>query len=869
VPALPGEYGGDTYGGGLYGGGVPSTPTSHVRVVFDADPLVLGGICTGDNSTCESLGDWEVAQSPAVPPVPVVVTGQSHPRRPRTVSPVVHRTSRTANTLTLNDATSRVYAGHHCLMLTSGGAGDLSALIYGLGTVVPGRTYLMWAHVRAEDTPRDCRVVLLWKSATDVFLLADTSASVASSTDDYVRIGVMATCPPGAAMLDIAVDVLDCETGDVHYVDAVTVDYVGTDVTSDVLSGGCTLSGRNHELDRTDSGSLTLTLDNRTGRYTPGATTGADGDPVPAPYLGNMVPRRRVFVLAEYGGVLYPVWSGYTRRIAQEIPGGVGEASTVTVDCDDGFRWLTGTDVPPPYRADVLADGPLSLYPLDEPAGSVSAGDLVFGQPARILSSSTGDGASAFGAATVLPVTLTGSNTDGGSTSLGLNLEQDDLADMGSVLDLRFAGGMPPQLALTDWTMEFWFAFGGPVAPPALAQILFRHLVSSGGADFLSGFQVLLLATGAVQLVTGGSETVATSGVGLADGVGHHVAVTYEDDGSTYGLATLYVDGTEVSDLQLTVEPMVAGLPNNAQLGGGYATVNGAVSFLAQCRFHHVAFYYSRLTAARILVHWQAGALGYYEESDGDRVEAVLRMAGWPDEDTAVDAGLTPLMPREWSATNDLALVQDVCGYSGASPVMDARGAVRVLSRHRFVNEVVVAATFTASTDTEAEHADFAPEVDDSGIANVVEVEQIGGGSIQVDEPASIARYGRIKGDSIPLGASSDAESLTHALWRLSRTAEPLVRVSSATWRPDTAGGALWPLVLSLEFGDRVSLTGLPSTAPADPLDVLVGRVSHTWDSGATWQTTYQLEPALIDQMGVCDHPVYGIADDPLCVAGY
>src|SRR5882672_8257421 len=153
--ALPGEYGGDTYGGGLYGGGVPTMPTLHVRAVLDADPLVLGGIVTGDSSTLESLGAWTAG----------------------------------ANTdLTLNTATSRVYTGHGCARLEAVAPGDISMLIFGVGTVTPGRTYLMWVHVRAEDltTPRTARAVLLWKSATDVFLLADLREQVEVSAG-YVR----------------------------------------------------------------------------------------------------------------------------------------------------------------------------------------------------------------------------------------------------------------------------------------------------------------------------------------------------------------------------------------------------------------------------------------------------------------------------------------------------------------------------------------------------------------------------------------------------------------------------------------------------------------------------------------------------------
>lgn len=831
--ALLREYGGDVYGGGLYGGGL-SRPFPRAWVNFDRNPLALGGVITGDNATLASLGDWAAGDN---------------------------------TTLDWTDAAAVAYAGSGCARLTADADGDISATLTGQGPITAGRTYLVWVHTRPEDEARTARLTLDWSSATDVALTTVTAERAQSSTG-YVRLGAVATAPPGAGKLAVTVTVLDADADEIHYLDTVSCDDVGTEITDDLLSGSCTLAGRNHELDRTDAGQLTLTLGNEKGWYTPGAETDIDGDPIPAPYLGNIVPRRRVWVCAEHAGVLYAVWSGHIRRWEASYPGGLAGASEVKLSAVDGFRFLSGVALPAPYRAQVLTDGPLSLFPLDEPSSAAYAGSLVFGEPARLLSSPTGDGKSAFGADSVLPTLLTGRNSDGGSTSLGLNLEQDDLADMGSVLDLRFAQGMPPQIDLAPWALEFWFAYGGPVSPPGFDEIMFRHLVSLPGADLVSGFQIELSAAGAVHLLTGNGESVATSPVGKSDGAAHHVVVTYSDDGSTWGLASLYVDGDLVDAVQLAADPMPWGLPSNCQLGGAYATTNAAVTALAACRFQHVAFYYLDVDADLVAAHWEAGAAGYYRESDGDRVETQLRLGGWPDEDTAIDAGLTPLLPRDWSDTNVLALVQDTSDYAGASVVMDATGKIRGLNRWRFVNRVVVVADFRASEDTEAEASDFAPSIDETTVENVVEVAQIGGGTRQVSDAASVLRYGPIKGDTVALGAANDDESLTHAEWLLSRTAEPRVRVDTGTWLPPTSD-ALWPLILDLQFGDRVRLHELPATAPVDPLDVLIGRVSHSWPSGGEWQTGLQLEPAVIDEMGVYDDDEYGTYDDDLMVLGY
>ena len=149
--AAPGTYGAGVYGAGVYGGGLPRMPRRHVRVAFDRDGYQLGGICTGDNSTCESLGDWEAY----------------------------------ANcTLSLNINSGWCYAGTGSIKVTATSSGDAEAVIFGLGdstVIVPGRTYLMWVHVRPETLPRTVRVELLWKSATDVFLTALTDVLAAST----------------------------------------------------------------------------------------------------------------------------------------------------------------------------------------------------------------------------------------------------------------------------------------------------------------------------------------------------------------------------------------------------------------------------------------------------------------------------------------------------------------------------------------------------------------------------------------------------------------------------------------------------------------------------------------------------------------
>lgn len=830
MPAAPGTYGGGVYGAGVYGGGLPRMPRQHVRIAFDRNGYNLGGICTGDNSTCESLGDW---------------------------------TAYANCSLSLNVNSAWCYAGTGSIEVTATSAGDAEVAVFGLGTgdaIVPGRTYLLWVHVRPQTQPRDVRVELLWKSATDVFLTAHIATRIESGTD-WTRIGVLGTAPPAAGRLDIGVDWLGCEPGEVHYLDTVTVEDAGTDVTEDALSCSYTLSGRNAADGQTESGQATLVLENPAGRYTPGraATT-------LAPYAGNITPRRRVWVLAQYGGVLYPVWSGYSTRWAPTYPGGLAGASEVTVTCDDGFRWLTAATVQPPYRAEILAAGPLSYYPLDEPGESASAGDLIAGYPAALLASGAGDGGSAFGGTSVLPTLIGGSTTDSGSSSLALHQDDDVLeTSQGAVLDLRFAGGMPPQIGLADWSLEMWIVpRQGP--PTGTAQVIYHQIVPDGaGIDYLSGFMLTIELTGQLRLSTGGSEVVATTPESICNATPHHVAVTYTS-GGTYGVARLYRDGTLVGSADtLSSEPMPAGMPQVAQLGGASNTLTGAVQYRFQGRVGHVAHYYRLLSADEIADHYHAGADGYYLETEADRIKGVLRLAGWPDEDTRIDRGLTPLLPRDWAETNPLGILQSQAAVAGSVVVMDALGRLRYPNRYQWVNHIPVAADFREDYGTEVEFTDFAPWLDDEDIVNEYSVNRTSGASISVRDGPSIERYGLSKGPTLDIGAASDDETLTHAQWLLSRTAEPHTRIDTAMVRPDTFGATLWPMVLPLEFGHRITIASAPDTAPSAEIDALIGQISGVIKDNE-WSVTFRLEAAQIDTMLVADDPVYGYLGMP---AGY
>lgn len=132
-----------------------------------------------------------------------------------------------------------------------------------------------------------------------------------------------------------------------------------TDVTDFVRSDGGT-RGRTFELDKVQTGTRTIVLDNTDGRFTAGRDTS------PAPYLGNIKPRRPVRVSIVVGSTAYPRIYGVTDKWTTKAPGGgeYAEATLTVVDALDEFSRLP---LSTPYRMEVLKDDPIGYWPMTAP----------------------------------------------------------------------------------------------------------------------------------------------------------------------------------------------------------------------------------------------------------------------------------------------------------------------------------------------------------------------------------------------------------------------------------------------------------------------------------------------------------------------
>ncbi|HYT30236.1 MAG TPA: hypothetical protein VEN82_05625, partial [Actinomycetota bacterium] len=127
--------------------------------------------------------------------------------------------------------------------------------------------------------------------------------------------------------------------------------------------------GRNHELARTQAGTVSVRLDNTDRRFDPSNAA--------SPYTPNLVPMRRVRVRATVAGVTSEMFQGFVENWEQQWPvrplGGGGDAECV-ITAVDAFKVLSLFDLNA-YSKEVLADGPIGYWRLRDPVATSVALD--------------------------------------------------------------------------------------------------------------------------------------------------------------------------------------------------------------------------------------------------------------------------------------------------------------------------------------------------------------------------------------------------------------------------------------------------------------------------------------------------------------
>ena len=105
--------------------------------------------------------------------------------------------------------------------------------------------------------------------------------------------------------------------------------------------------GRQWELDQFQSGTLSAVLTNNDGRFAPEFSS--------SPYTGYLTPMRRVKLIAEWDGVVYPLWAGFVETW-EPSTNAHGKDNVTTLKAADAFKYARYVDRNATYPAQLAHD---------------------------------------------------------------------------------------------------------------------------------------------------------------------------------------------------------------------------------------------------------------------------------------------------------------------------------------------------------------------------------------------------------------------------------------------------------------------------------------------------------------------------------
>src|SRR5882757_1944187 len=297
------------------------------------------------------------------------------------------------------------------------------------------------------------------------------------------------------------------------------------DVTADaelLYQGSLTTRfGRTSQFSQPGPGSLTVTLRNELGRYTPGRQVLTDGV-TPHPYWPNVLPRRRIRWSYTIAGVTYYRFTGYIKGWPPALMAGVRPYVTITATTRDDQ--LSRVLLQSPIRQEIIQDGPLLWWPLTDDADSLAAAEQSGHNGAAL--GVAGPGAPVFG-----------DNGPGFGDGTGVKFAP---ASPSSGPYLVGTSGYTT-IAAVPQSFEMWFQTSTTPAATATFFGFIQYVVPYSPSQL---FTCGVNPSGHLSIRDFVGGVVASSASSVVDGGWHHVVLVL--DPTTSASTPVYLDGVSV-----------------------------------------------------------------------------------------------------------------------------------------------------------------------------------------------------------------------------------------------------------------------------------------------------------------------------------
>lgn len=526
-----------------------------------------------------------------------------------------------------------------------------------------------------------------------------------------------------------------------------------------------------------------------------------------APYWPNVVPMRRIRIQATWDGVTYDIFSGYVDSWEQQyLP---PEEAFCVVQATDAFKIFGNAELlSSVYAETIQSEGPVQWWRLGDAAGATTAVEQVTGNyPLEAVGSPT------FGAAS-----LSEDDPDG---AVEFTTGADGLQRV-------FPEGTWPWA--TEGSVELLYQGTGPFGP--------RFAVINLG---LWGMETLINFDDVEVNIynnAGGVYNAMTSGVGINDGLPHHVVITWKVGSTT----RIYVDGVDRTFTTGTVGGTMANTTNK------WIVALNAVDYPPYAgtgdpgTYDEFSIWDRQLTLADVELHYGSIVNPWVGDTTGARINRLLDAQPWPAADRDIDDGASTLQAASLGGSI-LASMQKVEESEQGALFMGTDGAVRFIGRHEILS-TTSQGTF-GDSGSELEYGDLVYIYDDQLIFNEVQATREGGVTQVVGDQASQSRYMRRTKVFDGLLYVSDAEARGLGDWWVTHYKEPLLRATNMQLQPSAGNETThFPQVLGRELMDRVTVRRRPQNwGSAIDQETIIEGISHDV-TPEEWVTTWNLSPA-------------------------
>ena len=584
------------------------------------------------------------------------------------------------------------------------------------------------------------------------------------------------------------------------------------DVTSDCREFNIT-AGRQHALDRMETGTFSGTFDNRGGLYNPWYFNDGTGMGTGQSAIWPVqIPLR---VRAVWNSARYDVFWGLIDSVIPSTPDELNSETTITAS--DLLKYLSNTYISSNYYYNLVkADTPLAYYRLGEAQGA-----------SNVIHDMSGNGYN---------------GRIGGRVTFGASGEL--LYDTDTACDLANStitpGGylvMPAALTSavgTSWSVECWVATNEAVETACvvlgnLSNATYWQLVAFPGTpspgvleNFTIGF-----SGGTFNFTSGNTQC------NVLDGNWHHIVLTQCACGGNT-TTILYVDGAHI---QTTTQATTS--PQNFWSSGAQFTVGlSQAGSTPQPSFpgivDEVAVYNSVLSSGTVAAHFDAGQWFYNADYSGTRIAQTLTVIGVPPsnwggsageaggtiatgrvqiasaQDGVAAAGGTPLGLTDQSA---LDYIQTVETTENGSFYQLPNGALAFRDQYYvYTNSTSNTSQITFADELDSDYpCHYKPGIqivlDDQDIWNVIQVQPVTGIEQTVYNQGSIDQFGyRLQQDLSGVLAGTQQQAANLAGLLLLQYSYPLIRIGSMSSGSTINQGAAMPYLLGLYLLDSFSV---------------------------------------------------------------